>query len=409
MPFSRALFSLFHDPEMGKGMILISGPRQVGKTHLAKTWLKEKGNTELYFNWDDEKVRRFFRKDPHFFESAARSHGREVRIVFDEIHKQPQWKNLTKGYYDSFGEKFRFMVTGSARLELFHKSGDSMLGRYHLLHLNPLNPREAAGQKTGVCLSLMDDKLWEGKLEKKPLSQELFETLLHFSGFPHPYLKGSMRSLNLWHREYKTRLLREDMRDLTRIADLVRLEHFFELLPGRIGSPLSMNALSGDLYCSHDAVRAMVSAFEKLAITFRVRPYARRIQYSLKKEAKIYFFDWTLVPDDGPRFENFMAVQLKTWCDMMNDGGWGNLELHYLRTKMKKEVDFLIADKGKPLFMVEAKVDGNSAVASSLNHFSTFIGPIPCFCVVFLPGLFRKLGQNTWLVSANRFFNLLWK
>lgn len=400
--YSRALEQLVFDPEITQKMILLAGPRQVGKTTLAQKWL---GNTavKLYYNWDDEKVRREFRHDPHFFESQARQNGPHTKIVFDEIHKIPRWKTVLKGYYDTFKKDFRFFVTGSARLDLFQRSGDSMLGRYHLLHLAPLIPHEL--EKKTIRVHASPTNL--SQLENSPLSQSSIQVLLEFSGFPDMVQKATHRGLNLWHREYRQRIIREDLRDLTRIVDLTRGESLFDLLPTKIGSPLSFNSLREDLLCSYDAVKTMIQAFEKLSVIFLVRPFSKKIKNSLSKEPKLYFYDWTHVADAGARFENFLAMQLKAYCDFVTDGGWAQMDLFYLRDKQKNEVDFLLTQNGKPALLIEAKA-GSNTDGHALAHFSKQLGSIPSICVTEKEGVYKKLGEKSWLVSANRFFNLLW-
>jgi len=136
------------NPELsGRRMIWIAGPRQTGKTFLAKEHLRHHRCERLYYNWDDPVIRRLYLRDPVWFESAARQLTAERPwIVFDEIHKRPRWRDILKGAYDRFRDDFRFMVTGSARLELFRKGGDSLAGRYSLFHLPPLNLREVSAR-----------------------------------------------------------------------------------------------------------------------------------------------------------------------------------------------------------------------------------------------------------------------
>ena len=398
--FTRVLELLIHDPEMAQKMIFLAGPRQVGKTTLAQKWL---ASSPLYFNWDNEKIRRDFRKDPHFFESAARQTVLPAKIVFDEIHKIPRWKTVLKGYYDTFKSDFNFFVTGSARLDLLQRSGDSMLGRYHLLHLSPLMPHELEKNKIGFQERHTQSSNWE----RKPLSQESIEALIAFSGFPDMTQKQSQRSLNLWHREYRQRIIREDLRDLTRISDLSRSEFLFDLLPTKVGAPLSFNSLREDLLCSHDAIKTMIEAFQKLSVVFLIRPYSKKIKNALSKEPKLYFCDWTRVQDEGARFENFIAVQLKTYCDFITDGGFSHLELFYVRDKQKHEVDFLLVQDGKPTLLVEAKCGDNDHVRT-LEPISRQLGSVLSVCVTKKSGTYKKIGENMWSISANRFFNLFW-
>ena len=246
----------------------------------------------------------------------------------------------------------------------------------------------------------------EKAFEEKPCSPDVISNLLHFSGFPEIFLKQSERALRLWQREYFQRLIKEDLRDLSRLTDLLKLEQLIEILPARVGAPLSLNSLREDLACSHEMVRSMVRALEKLYVTLLVPPYSKRVPNALRKEKKLYFMDWTLVPDPGARFENFMAVQLKAFCHLMNDGGWHNLDLFYVRDKQKREVDFLITSDHVPFFLVEAKLKPETDI-KNLDYFAGKFDSIPRFQVVAEPGVFKKSGKNAWVISMNRFINLL--
>lgn len=404
MKIKRLIHDLINDPTISDKMILLAGPRQVGKTTVAKDWLASTHHEKLYFNWDDEKIRREFRNNANFFESVAREYGKHAKIVFDEIHKLSSWKNVLKGYYDTLGNDFRFFVTGSARIELFHRAGDSMLGRYHLLHMAPLIPNELTERwtKPNHKLSITEDAL-----SIKPLEQESIEILYKFSGFPEPFIKQSERSLNLWHQEYKQRLIKEDLRDLTKIGDINRVEHLVELLPAKIGSPFSLNSIRGDISCSHDTVRSLINALNKLYLITLVRPYNKNIKHSISKEPKLYFMDWTQVPGDGERFENFIAIQLKTFCEYVTDGGWCKMSLFYVRDKQKHETDFLITVDQEPVLLVEAKLSDNN-LDSNLTFFHERIKGTTAIQVVMKPGVFERKGKKIWILSANRFFNLLW-
>src|SRR5512136_1328059 len=142
----------FDESLIGRHMVFLAGPRQVGKTRLAKNWLEKKGCAPLYFNWDDIATRKTYVIDNRFFESHARSLGiRDPWIVFDEIHKRNRWRDILKGAYDLFGKEFRFLITGSARLDLFRRSGDSLVGRYNLFHMMPLNIQEITGRWLPNC------------------------------------------------------------------------------------------------------------------------------------------------------------------------------------------------------------------------------------------------------------------
>ncbi len=403
MEIKRLIHDLISDPVISGKMILLTGPRQIGKTTAGKAWLAAAGNENNYFNWDEESVRAAFRKDPNFFEAEARKYSGHPRIIFDEIHKIRNWKTILKGWYDALNEHYSFLVIGSARLEFFHRSGDSMFGRYHLLHMSPVTPHELIGNwgRPNTALNFHPDMLSE-----TPLDAEVIDTLIKYSGFPEPLLGASERTTNLWHNEYIQNFVREDIRDLTRISDFNRIEHVIDLLPSRIGSPFSMNAVKEDIGCSFDAIRAIMSAFEKICVITLIRPYHKKIKNALFKEPKIYFYDWTRVKDEGARFENFMAIQLTAFCEFVTDGGWSNLDLHYVRDKQKHEVDFLITANGNPKVLVEAK-QNESNLDTNLKFFSERLKNVLAFQVVQKPDIFRKVDDKTWVISANRFFNWL--
>lgn len=403
MRIDRHIDSFLEDPLLADKMLFLAGPKQSGKTNCALHWLNSTACDDLYFNWDDEHTRRSFRRDANFFESAARTHSRNPRIAFDEVHKIAGWKNVLKGYFDRFRSDFRFLVTGSARLELLHRAGDSMLGRYHLLHLPPLLVSEIEARVLNFANMIL---LTQETLSGQPVKDETITAMLKFGGFPEPFLKHSDRFLNLWHREYFQRLIREDLRDISRITDVNRAEHLIEILPHKIASPLSYNNLKNDLGCSYDAVKSIASAFEKLHITFTLRPYSRKVRNAITKEPKIYLVDWSSVPGEAARFENFLAMQLKACCEIISDSGAGELGLYYVRNKQGHEVDFALTLNGSPAALIEAKLSDDSP-DRNLAYFSSTFGRIPCIQVVRKPGVFKKVSDRFWIVSASRFFGAI--
>ena len=164
-------------------MAFITGPRQVGKTTLARFLLKEVGS-DNYFNWDDgETRRRILRSSGSFWESPG---SNPSRIVLDEIHKYPRWKRFLKGFFDLQRDRVEVMVTGSGRLDIYQRGGDSLFGRYHLLHLLPFSLGELARPKT--IPAPLDHTSSIEKVFEPPdaVLKEGYQSLWNLNGFPEP-------------------------------------------------------------------------------------------------------------------------------------------------------------------------------------------------------------------------------
>ncbi|MFH1024589.1 MAG: ATP-binding protein [Planctomycetota bacterium] len=407
---SRALEPICRDPAFGRQMRFITGPRQCGKTTLARAILKKDGDTSLYYNWDTREVRDRYRQNPMFFtgdshRNAAPSGSRHPWVVFDEIHKMPKWKNILKGQFDAAEDRFRFIVTGSARLDLFRKSGDSLAGRYFLFHLFPLTLRELPGAAAPAPPRAVPPALeWVlQRLDGSVNRQEAMESLLACGGFPEPFLKADARFHRKWQAAHIDRVVREDLRDLTRIPELENIATLIRLLPGRVGSPLSLNALREDLEVSHTAVRTYVRALELILTVFLLRPFHKSLARAIRKERKVYLFDWSLVGDPALRFENYAALELKARVEMWNDAGIGEFDLGYVRNRDGRETDFLITAKGNPWLLLEAKLTDRPVESHHIRH-ARALGDIPFVQLTAEPGIALQEGRRVFRVSASRFF-----
>ncbi len=306
--------------DLARKMVFLSGPRQVGKTTVARSLA---GSAKGYLNWDIAADRERILK-------------RELPVsrlwVFDEIHKYRSWRNYLKGLYDGRRPGQRLLVTGSARLELYRFGGDSLQGRYHLLRLHPFSVGELGLRRSG---ELRD--------------------LLTLGGFPEPFLSGSEVEARRWTREYRTRLVREDVASLERIQDFGNLELLMLRLPELVGSPLSINALREDLQVSHRAVASWLRVLERLYAVFRLAPFGAPRIRAVKKEQKHYHLDWSLVPGEPARFENLVAAHLLKWVHFEQDARGRDLELRYFRDTDGREVDFVVVEGRTPLLLVECK------------------------------------------------------
>lgn len=351
-------------------MAFVSGPRQCGKTTLAKNLLKER-EAGRYLNWDDVEFRRAWARAPKSL--VPLFEGARPLMVLDEIHKDRRWKSALKGVYDTLELPCDILVTGSARLGLYHKGGDSLLGRYRHFRLHPFSLRELRTPVPSPPDSLLEG-LFLGGDETAPATGNEVDDLMALGPFPEPLLSGSERKARIWRRQRRELIIREDLRDLSRIPDLARIEMMAALLPERVGSPLSLNALRETLEVSYDAVKRWLRHLEDLYYLFPVRPWHRSIARSLKKEAKVYFWDFSEVEAEGARFENLVAVHLLKACHYWTDTGEGSFDLWYLRDKEKREIDFLVTRDGKPWLPVEAKWRETAPSA----HWRAFLPALEC-------------------------------
>jgi predicted AAA+ superfamily ATPase len=320
--------------DLARKMVFVAGPRQVGKTTLA---LSLPGARAGYLNWDVALHR----------EAILRSELPPGRFwAFDEIHKYRGWRRFLKGVFDARPRGQRILVTGSARLDLYRFGGDSLQGRYHLLRLHPLSVAELA-------LTARSD----------------FLDLLTLGGFPEPFFGRSAVEAKRWSREYRNRLVREDVVSLERVSDLGSLELLALRLPELVGSPLSLNALREDLQVSHTTVANWVKILERLYVLFRLPPLGAPRIRAVKKEQKHYHFDWSVVPAEGPRFENLVASHLLKWVHLQQDALGKDVELRYFRDRDGREVDFVVTEGRRVTTLVECKW-GDADLDKSLRYLS---------------------------------------
>lgn len=334
-------------------MVFLGGPRQVGKTSLAFQLLKD-GNEKHpgYLNWDSKNDRKKILNE--------QLPASEPLIVLDEIHKYKQWRNLVKGLYDKNKSDRQFLITGSARLDYYRRGGDSLQGRYHYHRLHPISLLEANNNPT----------------------QSDVAHLLRFGGFPEPFLKGELEHWQRWQNERQKRVIYEDLLSLEKVQELSQLDLLISLLPDRVGSPLSVENLRGDLEVSHQSVERWIKIFENLYQCFRLAPYGAPKVRAVKKEQKLYLWDWSLCEDPGARFENLVASNLLKYCHQAEDTKGEKLELRYLRDRDKREIDFVVLKKQTPLFAVECKVS-EKQISDHVKYFSERTS-IPIFYQVHL-------------------------
>jgi len=326
--------------DLPEKMVFLGGPRQVGKTTFSLSLLGAGDRHHpAYLNWDVFADRQIILN--------SQLPAKQKLIVFDEIHKYTRWRNLVKGFYDKRAEGSQFLITGSARLDYYSKGGDSLHGRYHYYRMHPFTLPE---------------------LDRFTKKDE--EALLRFGGFPEPLFRGSEKFMRRWRLARHQRVIYEDLRDLENIREMSLIELLLSLLPERVGSVLSVQSLREVLQTAHETVERWLTALENMYLVFRVAPYTAKQIRGVKKEKKLYFWDWATAPDEAARFENMVASHLLKYCHFIEDGEGYKMELKFLRDTDGREIDFLVLRNGKPEFAVECKT-GEKQLSKRIEYFKS--------------------------------------
>ena len=331
--------------DLDNKMVFVGGPRQVGKSTLARDLAPKNCR---YLNWDVSKDRELILKQ--YFPT-------ENFILFDEIHKYKHWRAYIKGLYDTYKEKKKILVTGSARLDYYRHSGDSLQGRYHYYRLHPFTVRE---------------------LNLKSLKD--IKQLLALGGFPEPFLSGSKRQALRWQREYRSRVIHEDIPSLELSQNLSQMELLLIRLPELVASPLSLNSLREDLNLSHKTVAKYLDIFERMYLIYRLLPLHSNKLRAVKKEKKHYHYNWAEVPNPEAQFENLIAGHLLKWVHFQQDYEGKNIELCYFRDTDKREVDFIITDNKIPVQAIECKIKAKG-ISPHLKYFKNKFPKTECLQV----------------------------
>ena len=371
-------------------IVLVSGPRQVGKTTLAQIIGKEYFKSFSYINWDYQPDR----KKIINFELPAEA----GLIIFDELHKYKNWKSYIKGIFDKYKGYFSLMVTGSAKMDIYRKGGDSLRGRYYHYRLHPLSLNEILDLTKKINFF---SKL-QFSLNKK--AKEVLNLLIKFGPFPEPFLKKEENHWRRWQGEKLDTLIKEEIRDLAVIYDLSNLQVLVEILPKKVGAPLSINNLREDLETTHKTLTNYLRILELFYFHFRIYPYSKKISRALKKMAKLYLWDWSIIENEGVKFENLIASHLLKFVDFFQDSQGQRVSLHYLRDTQGREVDFLITVDDKPWFAVETKVEDESI--ANLLYFGERL-KIPFLYQVVLKSGIDYFKNGVRIISADKFLTAL--
>ena len=364
------------DFEKHNKLAFIAGPRQVGKTTLSLHFLGEGADEShpAYFNWDTDDDRNKLLK--------GEFPSNQKLIILDEIHKYHDWRRLVKSLYDKTKSRRQYIITGSARLDHYRHGGDSLMGRYFFYRLHPLSPIE-----------LTDSNVLT------------MNRLLNFSGFPEPFYSENTEFLKRWQNERRKRVLQEDLMDLEKVLEAKKLSLLMSMLPNRVGSLLSLRSIAEDLSVSHNTIEKWISILENLYYCFRISPWgSKEITKVLKKDQKLFLWDWAQISDAGARFENLVASMLLKYIHREEDFKGEVLRLHFLRDREKREIDFVITDEnGSCIFGVECKTK-NKGLSKHLEFFRKKLDNVPMYQVhLENSDPWESLDGGIKVLSLNRF------
>ena len=351
-------------------MAFVAGPRQVGKTTTCRRHADE------VLNWDNADDRAVILAGPAATAqrlALERLRSRPPVTLIDEIHKFGRWKAFLKGFFDTYGERSRLIVTGSSRLDIYRRGGDSLMGRYLLYRMHPFTVGEIVDQR------LPDEE----RIVRAPrrIADGEWMALWEHGGFPEPFTKRDRRFTRRWAALRRQQLVREDIRDLTHIHELSQIEALVLYLESHSGDQVIYSTLAGVVGVSVDTARRWVATLAGFYLGFTLQPWFTNVARSLRKEPKWFLRDWSLVADAGKRAETFVACHLLKAVEGWTDLGLGEFRLAYLRDKGKREVDFIVIRDGRPWFLVEVK-QSDTQLQAALGHFQRQLGAPQAFQVV---------------------------
>lgn len=356
-------------------MLFLVGARQVGKTTLGHACAKF--TDQLYYlNWDDVDVKQLILRGTKAIAEHCqldRLHAKKPIIIFDEIHKYTEWKNFLKGFFDTYGEKAHIIVTGSSRLDVYQKGGDSLMGRYIPYRIHPLSVSELLNAQLGASLVQ----------ETKPVPEGMLQKLLDFGGFPEPFVAEDPDFMRQWHTLRQQQVLYEDIHEISQIRDVANLRLYAQMLALQVGQELNYSNMAKKLAVSHESIRSWTNVLNEFYYCFTIQPWHKNVARSLIKQPKVYLWDWSAVDDTGARYENLVASHLLKAVHWYNDKGLAHIELNYIRTKDQEEVDFLVVKDGQPWFLVEVKASLSVSLSKSLVKYHNELGTEHAFQVGF--------------------------
>lgn len=381
--------NIFKELTREKRMVFMAGARRVGKTTLGDMIAETYAN-RVYLNCETPEGRARLIRNPAFFEEVERRDESAPFVMFDEINRYRGWRSFLKGAYDRVEGDYQFMAAGSSRLDYPQRRGDSLAGRYYLLHLWPftqaelgranLKPEEFFGNPQQVSM------------DRHPELKELWRALSEQSGFPEPFLAGRKTAYRRWSSAYAGQVIREDIRDATGIKAVDELETLYQLLPAQVGQLLPVPALAQGLQVAYNTIRSWLLTLQRFFTIFSLAPWSRGVPRAIREGQKVYLWDVPRVREPGARFENMVALELCRAVSTWNEMGFGRFSLNFVRTKDQQEVDFIIADDGQPVLLIDARAEEHQPSAALIKFQSAL--KVPAVLLIQAADGYRRISND---------------
>jgi predicted AAA+ superfamily ATPase len=392
---------IFTELSREKRMVFAAGARGVGKTTLGELIGRSYPN-QVYLSWEIPEHRARLIRNPSFFGEIERRDESTPLVVFDEFNRHRGWRQYLKGAYDECEGDYQFLVTGSSRMDYPQRRGDSLAGRYYVLQMWPFTIAELGGANLPPA-EFLKNPLQVG-MGRQTEMKEIWQALSELSGFPEPHLSGRKTAYRRWSNAYAEQLVREDIRDLTGIKAIPELETLYHLLPAQVGQLLSVPALAQGLQVAYNTVRSWLTTLQRFFAVFSLSPWTRGVPRAIREGQKIYLGDTPRVKDPHARFENLVAVELLRAVSSWNALGHGRFSLSFIRTKDQREVDFIIADDGRPFLLVDACMDAREPTTAMVKFQSAL--NVPAVQLVRSAEGYRRFsnsGQTILVVPARQY------
>lgn len=334
-------------------VVTITGPRQAGKTTLARSLFKN----YPYINLEEPDIRELVKRDPRAILNKYPTH-----LIIDEVQRVPELLSYIQAIVDEVGQEGMYILTGSHQLELHEALAQSLAGRTAILELLPLSLAEL--KTAGFALSTNE--------------------LLLSGGYPRIYNKG-IKPTQVY-RDYIKTYLERDVRRMINLKDLTTFQRFMKLCAARTGCILNLNSLGNEVGVSHHTIKHWISILQASYLITFVPPYFENFGKQIIKSPKLYFTDVGLVcylleietisqidrdPLRGNLFETMVVTELlKTRLNQGRDP-----HLYYYRDSQKNEVD-IIYKLGSLLIPIEIKSAQTIAKSffKNLNYFKKLVG-----------------------------------